>query len=973
MLSKKIRSLYSKPVAVAVIAALLLLFSIPASFSDSWITIGTGVVGGTVPSVTSISPVSGLNTGTTEVTISGVYFTGTSAVKIDSFPVQSFSVVNDTTITAVIQSGIIPNVYHITVTNADGTSATSWVDQFSVISTSSPAVTSITPSSGINNAEVPVTITGTNLSGATAVNVGATGMTIVSNSSTEIIARVPSGLTPGTYYITVTNADGTSPANSSGQFTVLAVPVPAVSGVSPTFGLNTAGTPVTITGTNLATASSVKIGTDPVSTFAVISDTTINAVIQSALTPGVYHISVTNTYGTSATSSADQFTVISSLSPVVTGISPTSGNNDVPNDITITGTNLSSATAVKIGTVPLTMISNSATEIRATIPSGLPAGTYDITVVTPGGTSPSTAADRFTAIDFGPSTSVLIDNYEGVEVSAYNNYGTGCSSVFNTNPLFIKNGAQSRRILYSFSSDWGGLMKGDLVSNKNLILTNAFAFWLKGDGTNNTIRLDVFEATNVSPYGSWSMTHEIYSGPAISLKNTEWQFVKIPFKSLVQNFDNGTPTDGNGIFDKNISAYQFVYTGKNTSLTPHYVDYLIATVLNPPAAPTSFAGTATGTTGIKWTWARNSTNETGFNISDGAGALKKTVASPLTEANEAGLSANTPYTRYCAAYNDDGASATTEAVTRYTLANTPVNLHKMSATVASIKFAWDAGDGGSSKYSVYRAKDKKGTPGDWIKIKDSIKDKEYNDDGLEPDTKYWYGISAYNGDGIETDVVGKDSGSAVGILTSADTIPPVISDVTVDEKTVLESDLIATKPTIKATITDNVSVDAASITVEAISTFSPTSLPAVSFNPVSGLMTLTLTDPISAGEFTLKITAKDAPAGNSTTFTRKLKVSDGTLYIEGSAFNYPNPFNPLAETTKLGFNISKDATVIIYLFDTTGRIAVKRSFVATAGYNEFMWDGRDDYGDIASNGIYMARIVGDGKLIGRAKIWVIKK
>ena len=46
---------------------------------------------------------------------------------------------------------------------------------------------------------------------------------------------------------------------------------------------------------------------------------------------------------------------------------------------------------------------------------------------------------------------------------------------------------------------------------------------------------------------------------------------------------------------------------------------------------------------------------------------------------------------------------------------------------------------------------------------------------------------------------------------------------------------------------------------------------------------------------------------------------------------------------------------------------------ATIGYNQKSWDGRDDYGQIVSNGVYLVRIVADGKLVGKDKIWVIKK
>ncbi|WP_048555691.1 IPT/TIG domain-containing protein, partial [Nostocoides japonicum] len=64
--------------------------------------------------------------------------------------------------------------------------------------------------------------------------------------------------------------------------------------------------------------------------------------------------------------------------------------------VTITGTNLTGATAVKFGTTPATKLKVvSAKKATATSPAGT-AGTVDVTVTTPGGTSPTNTADRFT-------------------------------------------------------------------------------------------------------------------------------------------------------------------------------------------------------------------------------------------------------------------------------------------------------------------------------------------------------------------------------------------------------------------------------------------------------------------------------------------------------------------------------------------------------------------------------------------------
>ncbi len=80
--------------------------------------------------------------------------------------------------------------------------------------------------------------------------------------------------------------------------------------------------------------------------------------------------------------------------PSVTNLSPNTGSTAGGTPVTITGTNLAGASAVKFGATNATAFTvNSATSITATSPPG--AGTVEVTVTTPGGVSPASAADRF--------------------------------------------------------------------------------------------------------------------------------------------------------------------------------------------------------------------------------------------------------------------------------------------------------------------------------------------------------------------------------------------------------------------------------------------------------------------------------------------------------------------------------------------------------------------------------------------------
>jgi outer membrane protein assembly factor BamB len=79
--------------------------------------------------------------------------------------------------------------------------------------------------------------------------------------------------------------------------------------------------------------------------------------------------------------------------PAVSAVSPKTGPGAGGTSVTVTGTNLSGASAVHFGAAAAIFSVKSATTITATSPPG--SGTVNVTVTTPGGTSASVAADLF--------------------------------------------------------------------------------------------------------------------------------------------------------------------------------------------------------------------------------------------------------------------------------------------------------------------------------------------------------------------------------------------------------------------------------------------------------------------------------------------------------------------------------------------------------------------------------------------------
>ncbi|MDT4986600.1 MAG: large repetitive protein, partial [Micromonosporaceae bacterium] len=351
------------------------------------------------PAVSSIAPTSGSVTGGTSVTLTGTDFTGATSVLFGSVPATRFTVVNSTTITAVSPAESV-GVSDVTVTTPAGTSGFSDGDRFTSdpVVVPSPVVTGVSPDKGLAAGGTSVTITGTGFADANAVLFGnaLAGVPTVNAAGTTIEVVSPK-LTAGTYDIVVQGPNGASSTVTADKFTAVASPVvasPVVATVSPASGPTTGGTTVTITGTGLTGATSVKFGTLAAKSFVVVSSTKITAVAP-AEAAGVYNLEVTTAGGPSKEVTADRYTVLAA--PKVSAISPASGPATGGTSVTISGTGFNGATKVEFGTNAAHFTVKSSTSIVATSPVRV-AGISDVRVATPGGTSSVVSADRFTSV-----------------------------------------------------------------------------------------------------------------------------------------------------------------------------------------------------------------------------------------------------------------------------------------------------------------------------------------------------------------------------------------------------------------------------------------------------------------------------------------------------------------------------------------------------------------------------------------------
>lgn len=161
-------------------------------------------------------------------------------------------------------------------------------DRFFIVKNAVPKVSSISPST--TGTGQTVTITGSGFTGATAVTLGGTAVTSFTVvSPTQITAVVGSG-TSGN--VAVTTPGGTT--SQSVAFTFL--PAPTISSFTPV--REQVGNRVTITGTNFTSVTGVTIGGVAVTSYQVISATSINAFVPAGASPGF--VTVTTLGGTAS-------------------------------------------------------------------------------------------------------------------------------------------------------------------------------------------------------------------------------------------------------------------------------------------------------------------------------------------------------------------------------------------------------------------------------------------------------------------------------------------------------------------------------------------------------------------------------------------------------------------------------------------------------------------------------------------------
>ncbi|WP_422772188.1 beta strand repeat-containing protein [Plantactinospora sp. WMMC1484] len=344
------------------------------------------------PTITSIVPDTGPNTGGTSVTITGTGFTGATGVTFGDNPGTDLVVdPSGTSLTVTTPPGV-PGPVDVTVLipGADAVAPDGFTYQ-----AVAPTASAITPDSGPQSGGQVVSITGSGfVPGDTTVTfdgVPATGVTVAPDG-TSLTAVTPANPVGPAAVVVTTSGGSAAPLD----YTYLADGSDAVvTGLDPTSGPTIGGTTVTITGTGFTGATGVTFDGVPGTGFTVDPGGTTITVVTPPNAAGAADVALVFPAGTA---DAGDFTYIG---PTIAAVSPPAGPSTGGTRVTITGTGFTGATGVEFGGNPGTdlVVDPSGTSLTVTTPPGTP-GPVDVTVLLPG--ADAVLADGFTYQGIAP-------------------------------------------------------------------------------------------------------------------------------------------------------------------------------------------------------------------------------------------------------------------------------------------------------------------------------------------------------------------------------------------------------------------------------------------------------------------------------------------------------------------------------------------------------------------------------------------
>lgn len=253
------------------------------------------------PTISSISPDHGYSTGTTQVTITGTNFQDRPTVTLGGIAC-AVSTSNSTTIEC--ETGAYPagGLVTLRVENEDS-QYDEESDSYNYRTT--PTVTSVTPSAGSINGSTSVTITGTGFADGATVDFGGSACSDVAVATNgRTLTCTTSAHAAGGVSVKVKNDDNQE-GTLAGGYTYR--DAPTVSAITPSRGVPSGGTSISIIGTNFYGGATVMFttatGPAECTGVSVVNSTQINCITPASTVEGPATVTITNLDAQSGSSS----------------------------------------------------------------------------------------------------------------------------------------------------------------------------------------------------------------------------------------------------------------------------------------------------------------------------------------------------------------------------------------------------------------------------------------------------------------------------------------------------------------------------------------------------------------------------------------------------------------------------------------------------------------------------------------------
>ncbi|WP_280909685.1 tubulin-like doman-containing protein [Streptomyces sp. SAI-149] len=335
----------------------------------------------------SLHPDRGAAIGGTEVLVTGSGFTADTLILLAGKPVPT-TVLDETTMRFRTTTGV-PGPATVSATDGEQSS-----NPLAFTFLKEPSVTSMMPETAPASGGTEVTVSGTGLTGVSAIDMDGTTPEIVTQADGTLTFTAPDhevGRVPATLI-------GPDVVRTLAGVLTYIPPAPRVTNLAPDEGTMTGGTQVTISGTDLGSVRTVTFAATPAAAVTRVDDQTIIAVAPPTTSAGVVSITVSS-LGGSDTAEYRYLPV-----PTISGIEPSVGPIKGGTTVTLHGTGFSGATAVTFGGLEgrdLHVVDDNTITVEA--PPHV-AGTVEVAVTTPNGTSASAPSSYY---GFLPATSTL--------------------------------------------------------------------------------------------------------------------------------------------------------------------------------------------------------------------------------------------------------------------------------------------------------------------------------------------------------------------------------------------------------------------------------------------------------------------------------------------------------------------------------------------------------------------------------------